>query len=464
MNTESQRERLEWKHKPFPELVRLAWPIVTSLLSYSVMTLVDALFVGRLGAGAIAATGLGATATFGVLCFGLGLFSGAKVKISSAVGAGERARLLPFMGSLLRNVIGVGVLSVCAGLLVALLLPSVSADADSGELAKQYCQLRSLGMPMALLVCAIAQYRQALGDSRTAMRASLVANVLHIPLNAALIFGCGWGVAGAATASVCCTGIEALILCSAQSSDGFGWRHSDWSQAWRLFVFGLPTAVERWLDTLAFVSLVGLLASMGSVQLAAHQITLQVLHFCFLPIIALSDAVCVLVAQANGAGEPNAGRRVVRSALLVGLGFGSVCALILVLSGAHLASLFTQDTNVIVATGRVMWVAALLQWVNPVMMVLKGALRGFGALRYVAIVSVICAWVFTPGLTWLFGYHWGWGAAGGWAGLTIEVIVGTVCLAVRGVQLDVGLRWPSAAKLQSARRLAQSLPAVSGKV
>jgi MATE family multidrug resistance protein len=181
--------------------------------------------------------------------------------------------------------------------------------------------------------------------------------------------------------------------------------------------------------------------SLGSVQLAAHQITLQILHFCFLPLIALGDAVCVLVAQANGAGEPNAGRKVVRHALLLGLGFGTACAVILAGIGGQLASFFTPDPGVIAATVRVMWVAALLQWVNTVMMVLKGALRGFGALRYVAVVSVICAWVFTPGLTWFFGYHCGWGAAGGWAGLTVEVIVGTLCLAYRGLQLDVGL-WP----------------------
>jgi multidrug resistance protein, MATE family len=464
VNTESQQGELEWRHRPFPELVRLAWPIVTSLLSYSAMTLVDALFVGRLGANAIAATGLGATATFGVLCFGLGLFSGAKVKISEIVGGGDRSALPQLLGALLRIALVLGLLSAVVGWLVARLLPQVSADAESGHLALQYCQLRSLGMPLALLVCAVAQYRQALGDSRTAMRAAIFANLVHIPLNAFLIFGCGWGVRGAASASVVCTGIEALALCLAQSNCLAAWRAADLRQSVGLVIYGLPTAVERWLDSLAFVSLVALLAHMGAVQLAAHQITLQILHFCFLPMIALGDAVCVLVAQARGAGETSVASRVVRYALGVGFAFGGLCALVLVVFGASLVSAFTTDVVVQHAAVRVLWIAAGLQWVNSAFTVFKGALRGFGALRYVAVVSVVCAWLFTPGLTWYFGYHLGWGAAGGWFGLSVEIAAGTLCLAYRARKFDPGLGPRGfVAQLFAPREPAETLAAVSGR-
>ena len=58
-----------------------------STLSYSVMTLVDTLLVGRLGAASLAGVGLGGTAAFVLLCFSFGLLRGVKTLVSQAVGA-----------------------------------------------------------------------------------------------------------------------------------------------------------------------------------------------------------------------------------------------------------------------------------------------------------------------------------------------------------------------------------------
>jgi MATE family multidrug resistance protein len=253
----------------------------------------------------------------------------------------------------------------------------------------------------------------------------LIANLVHIPLNYALIFGAQLGVAGAAWASVACTLVEAAILIRAQGQLGFGWHAGSLREALQTFRFGLPAAFERWLDVGAFAALVVLIAKAGPMQLAAHQITLQILHFCFLPVMALSDAVCVLVAQAVGAREPGVARRVVGYGLKTGLAFGALSGASLLLCGKFLLAFFTSDVDLISTAFRVVQVAVLLQLINAVFLVLKGALRGFGALRYVAWVTVGCAWLFTPPLTWLFAYQLGLGAAGGWLALTVEVCVGS---------------------------------------
>ncbi len=56
MSTEvlQSNQQLEWERRPFREIFRLAWPIAASTVSYSIMTLVDTIFVGRLGADALA--------------------------------------------------------------------------------------------------------------------------------------------------------------------------------------------------------------------------------------------------------------------------------------------------------------------------------------------------------------------------------------------------------------------------
>jgi MATE family multidrug resistance protein len=311
------------------------------------------------------------------------------------------------------------------------LLPLVSESVSVGALATSYCGIRSLAIPIVLLSTAIAQYRQALGDSGCAMRAALAANFVNLPLNTLFIFGFEWGSDGAAWASVLSRVAELAVLYRIQRAVGFGWRSSSFREALRALSFGLPTGFERWLDVAAFAALVALLARMGAVELAAHQIALQILHFAFLPMIAVSEAVSVLVAQATGARQPRAARDVFGFALRLGLAFGALFAVLLIVFDGLLVRLFSSDPALVLATKRVLWVAAALQLFHIAYLMVRGVLRGLGDLRYVAWVTVGCAWLLTPPLTWLFGYGYGLGALGGWLALCAEVIAGLVLVSYR---------------------------------
>src|SRR5262249_11690834 len=88
METGTSR-KLEWESRTLRELLRLAWPITVSTLSYSIMTLVDTLLVGHLGPAELAGAGMGGTAAFAVTCFSFGLLRGNKTLVSQAVGAGR---------------------------------------------------------------------------------------------------------------------------------------------------------------------------------------------------------------------------------------------------------------------------------------------------------------------------------------------------------------------------------------
>ena len=76
----------------FRELVQLAWPITVSTLSFTVMTVVDTAFVGRLGPASLAGVGLGGIALWTVICFGFGLLRAVKVLVAQGVGAGAPGR------------------------------------------------------------------------------------------------------------------------------------------------------------------------------------------------------------------------------------------------------------------------------------------------------------------------------------------------------------------------------------
>ena len=119
MSREAAEAGLSWHRQPLRELGRLAWPIAVSMLSYSLMTLVDTLFVARLGPAPLAGVGLGGTLVFALLCFPMGLLRGGKVLVSQSAGAGEQDQAGAYLGAGLLLGLSLGLLGLLLGAHIA---------------------------------------------------------------------------------------------------------------------------------------------------------------------------------------------------------------------------------------------------------------------------------------------------------------------------------------------------------
>src|SRR5215475_13776874 len=113
---------LAWKDRPLTELGRISWPIAVSMVSYSVMTLVDTILVGHVGRAQLAGVGLAGVASFLLLCFSIGTFRAANTLVAQAVGANRADESEATMGAVLAAAIGCGLLTLGAGQIVAELL------------------------------------------------------------------------------------------------------------------------------------------------------------------------------------------------------------------------------------------------------------------------------------------------------------------------------------------------------
>lgn len=428
MNTQRQRESLHWRLKPVPELVRLAWPIAVSMLSYSVMTLVSTLFVGRLGANALAGVGLGGVAAFGLIVFGFGLLRSVKVVVSQATGAGRRGDIPVYLAAGVALALALGLLGIGAGRGLAAFLPRLSASAEAGHLAAEYLWWRNLGAPFVLVAVALREARYGLGDSRSPLVSALGANLTNIALDALFILVLGLGVRGAGAATALSHVVEAALLVSASRRPGFAWARVRLRHVGTLLRLGVPLGLQFLLEIGAFAVLVVVLAGIGAVDLAAHQIALQLTHISFLPALAVGEAASVMVGQAVGAGQDGLVPRVARRALLVATAYTGACALVFVGFAQLLAGAFTTDLAVRAVTVRLLWVAAAFQIFDGANAIARCVLRGTGDVRYPAVIAVVIAWVSTPPLAWLLGVRLGWGALGGWLGLCAEIVVGSSLL------------------------------------
>src|SRR5215510_5657492 len=114
----SSSSSLTWVERPGRALLKLAWPITISMVSFSTMTLASTAFVAHVGADELAGVGLAGVIGFALVCFGIGLLRGAKTLVSQAVGAGRRDRIPELLGAAIALAVGLGVSASIAGQLV----------------------------------------------------------------------------------------------------------------------------------------------------------------------------------------------------------------------------------------------------------------------------------------------------------------------------------------------------------
>ncbi len=470
------RGGLSWARSPFAELLRLAWPIAVATISFSIVTLVDTLIVGRLGTAELAGVGLAGTASFFVLCFSFGLLQGAKVLVSQAIGAGRRDEVLRYVAVATATALVLGVMTAGLTFGIAPLVARLAATHAASESTLTYMRIRALGAPFVLLQVALREILQAQGNTQAPMRATIVANAANIALALLLVFPLRMGVAGAAVAAAVSHAIEAGVVVLVQRSlGGFGLGNPGRNDAprvrpdslitsrtgWRavlgrafdrahlsqLLRVGLPTGLQFMLEVGSFAMLTLAVSTFAEADMAAHQIALQLVHFSFMPCVAIGEAAAVLSGQAVGADRDDLVQYVSHRALLLATTYATLCSVVFFMAGRWLSSGFTADPLVIALAVRLLRLAAGFGLFDAINIIARCVLRGAGDVRFAAIVSVSVTWLCTPTLAWGLGHGLRMGAFGGWLGILLEVLA---LAAVLGVRVE-RRGWAEAARAARAR-------------
>jgi len=415
---------LSWTERPGRELLRLAWPITVSMVSFSTMTLASTAFVAQVGSAELAGVGLGAVVGFALLCFGIGLLRGAKTLVSQAVGAGRRDQIPALLGAAIGTALALGLTALVVGQLIAPLLVTLSASPRAGAFAAEYLAIRSLGAPLVLLYAALREASYGEGNTRIPMRAALAGNAVNIALDVVLILGLEWGVAGAALATICGNATELCVLAWPMRARlrRLVWQRTAVRAVWAQ---GVPNGLQFIMEVGSFLILTVLVARMGALDGAAHQMVLHLINVSFLPAHALAEAAAVLVGQAVGAGKDALVPKVAGRALALGAGYASVCCVLFAILGGMIAhAMAAGDAALAARATTLVHVSLAFLIADAANVIARGVLRGTSDVRYAAILGIATAWLTTPPLTWLLGVEWGMGVVGGWIGLALEILVG----------------------------------------
>lgn len=184
----------------------------------------------------------------------------------------------------------------------------------------------------------------------------------------------------------------------------------------RMLTLGLPIAVTMALEYGAFATVGLMMGTLGTTQMAAHQVALNLASLTFMVPLGVSGAGAVLVGQAIGRGDPAGMRRAAGAALALGVGFMVSTAVAFLLAPGALARIYSTDPVVIALAASLIPLAGLFQVFDGTQAVAVGILRGAGDTRWPMVINVAGFWaVGLPISVWL-GFHAGYGPMGLWWG------------------------------------------------
>jgi MATE family multidrug resistance protein len=425
-----------WR-QDFRLTLRLALPLIFAEVGWMSMGIVDTVMVGRLpnSAVAIGATGLGQSLYHSVAIFGGGLLLGMDTFVAQAFG---REDLDDARHSLVNGLFLAFLLTPLLMLAVSLwpaLMQRFGISPELVEPMRPYLRALNWGTLPLLAYFALRRYLQAVNVAHPIMFALISANIVNAFGNWALIYGhlgframgitgSGWSTCWARVYMVLCLAITLLWVESKRLRPGWlNMIRIDVRRMSALLKLGAPAATQILCEIGAFSAATALIARLGAVALAGHEIALNCAALTFMVPLGISSAAAVRVGQQLGRRDPDGARRAGWSAILIGVGFMACSGSVFVSIPKLIARLFTPNPAVIQVGAQLLLVAAAFQLFDGLQTVATGALRGAGDTRTPMLANFVAYWLMGLPLGYVLCFKLGWGALGIWIGLCSGLMI-----------------------------------------
>jgi MATE family multidrug resistance protein len=408
------------------EMTALAVPAVVVQVGLMLMGVVDTIMVGHIDQVSLAAVAVGNVYVFAALVWGMGLMMVLDPIVSQAVGAGDKVGVARGVQR------GIVLALLLTGPLTLINLPGewvlahLLQPAEIIPVAAAYTRATLPGLFPMLLFFAFRQTLQAMEQMRAIVWTIVVANLANVFLNWVFIYGMLGVPAYGAVGSGIATGISRFLLAGGVLL--FAWPHLkptiipwrrdafELAPLLRMLAIGAPIAVTMALEYGAFATVGLLMGTLGTTQVAAHQVALNLASLTFMVPLGVSGAGAVLVGQAIGRGDPDGMRRAAGAALAIGVGFMVAAAVAFTLVPAAFAGIYTEETVVLALAATLIPIAGLFQVFDGTQAVAVGILRGAGDTRWPMAINILGFWlVGVPVSIWLC-FRAGYGPVGLWWG------------------------------------------------
>jgi MATE family multidrug resistance protein len=399
----------------------LAWPVILSRSTQSVVGLCDALFSARLGDQALAAVTTGAINWYSVAILPMGTVFIVQSFAAQLQGRGDLAAARRYAGHALMLAGVTTVLAVAATPFIGAWLRVFRFSPGVHDDMTAYLQWRFWSIGPFIAVEALGNWFSGLGDTRVHMRASLLTMAVNVPLCWALVFGAlgapAMGVRGAALANglATCVGLAYIAVVFARRqreiAPGEPWRPfafgpRELAEFARMHRFGVPNGLNWFMEISAFtLFLNAVVARLGTTVLAAMNAILQINSIAFMPAFGLGSAGAVLVGQAIGRGDKDDVPRLLGLTARVALAWQVAVGLVYLVLARPIMRAFAGDmgsAELVTVGASMLALSSAWQVFDALGLTIGEALRAAGDTAWCMWTRLVSAWtVFVPVAWWV---------------------------------------------------------------
>ena len=372
----------------FPQLFYFTLPLLMGNLLQQTYSLVDAAIVGRfLGIDSLAAVGASSSVVFLILGFCNGCCGGFGIPVAQKFGARDYATMRRCVVVSLQLAAAMSlVLAVVTGILCDDILRLMRTPDNIFDGAYIYLLITFIGIPCTFFYNLLSSIIRALGDSKTPFWFLLFSAVLNIVLDLFTIITLGWGVAGAAIATVFSQGLSAL-LCYLYMMRRFdilrttpAERRFSWPIARILLNIGVPMGLQFSITAIGSIMLQSANNALGTACVAAFTAAMRIKMFFMCPFESLGIAMATFAGQNYGAGRPERILQGVKSASLMALVYWVFTFCVLMFGSETVALLFVDasETEILKDTALFLHVSVTFFPVLGLLCILRYTIQGAG--------------------------------------------------------------------------------------
>ena len=414
------------------DVLHLAWPAVVEQLLIQLFNMVDMMMVGGVGPAAIAAIGLTNQPIFLAMAAFMALNVGTTAVVARFIGAGDQEEANT---AARQSLIIIGLLGVIATIVLHTfaepLVLFMGAKEDSIGYAVTYIRVIALGFVPQTIGMSITAVLRGAGDTRTPMKYNIIANVINVVGNFLLINGYfgfpRWEVFGAALATTI-SRVVGMILALYAVSSGKSVLRVSWKEKFtprpdlivRVARVGAPAMLEQLIMRFGMVTFTRVVSGLGTLVYAAHQIGMNIVGLSFTPGIGFGMAATSFVGRSLGRKRPDWAETYGWQTRLIGNMVAAFMGVVFFFGGGLLASLYTDDPEVIKNAATVLKIIALVQPLQSTQFILAGALRGAGDTRWPLLSTLVGIAFVRVVLAKLFVNVFTWGLVGAWLAMAID--------------------------------------------
>ncbi|WP_238377202.1 MATE family efflux transporter [Neptunomonas antarctica] len=427
-------------------LLSLGLPIMLTQLAQASMGFVDTLIAGQYSTLDLAAVALGSSIWLPIFLAATGILMATTPLVAFAMGSERSDKVLSIFRQGIWVALTLGIVSVFLLNSTTWILEFMKVEPHLAAKTQAYLHAISWGFPALMLYQLFRSYFEGLGKTRPAMHIAFAALLLNIPLNYIFVFGklgmpelgaagCGWASALVMWLMLICGWLALKHKPQLKLPHATTARWLDIAALFNYLKLGVPMGFAILIETSMFSVIALLLAPLGTVIVAAHQITMTFTGLIFMIPLSIAMACTIRIGQLSGAAKPHDAWFSAKIGVLITSSIAVFTSIAIWLLASQIAQIFTTEKNLIELAANLLLIAALFGISDALQVTAAGALRGYKDTSIPLLIVFIAYWGIGLPLGYILGLtDWltpAMGAAGFWYGLVIGLSVSAVLLLIR---------------------------------